>query len=47
MEENTAKVLKNVSSIAKAYVRISSVKTALTVALVAYTALKIVQTFKE
>lgn len=46
MEQNT-KALKNISSIAKAYMRISSIKTALTVFLVGYTALKAIQTFRD
>ena len=47
MGENTTKILKNASSIAKADIRISSVKTALSAALVAYTAIKIIQAFKD
>lgn len=46
MDENT-KALQNFSSVAKAYVRISSIKTALTIFLVGYTAIKAIQTFRE
>lgn len=46
MEQGT-KALKNLSNVAKIYVRISSIKTALTVFLVGYTALKAIQTFRD
>lgn len=46
MEENT-KILQNISSVAKAYVRISSIKTALTIFLVGYTTIKAIQTFRD
>ena len=46
MEQGT-KLLKNLSSVAKIYVRVSSIKTALTVFLIGYTALKAIQTFKD
>lgn len=41
-----AKTLEGMSNIAKTYVRISTLKTALTVFLVGYTALKALQIFK-
>ncbi len=47
MEQQNTKILNNISSIAKAYVRISSVKSALTVLLVGYTTFKVIQSFKE
>lgn len=46
-KETYAKVLDNMSNIARTYVRISSLKTALTVFLVGYTALKAVAIFKN
>lgn len=46
MEQGT-KAIKNLSNVAKIYVRISSIKTALTVFLVGYTALKVIQTFRD
>ncbi|MBR0534893.1 MAG: hypothetical protein IIX14_00795 [Clostridia bacterium] len=45
--EETTNTLSNITSIAKAYMRISSIKTALTVFLVGYTAFKVIQTFKS
>lgn len=44
--ERYTKALENISNIAKTYVRISSLKTALTVFLVGYTAMKAVKIFK-
>lgn len=46
MEQNS-KALKNLSNVARLYVRISSIKTALTVFLVGYTAIKAIQTFRD
>lgn len=46
MEQGT-KVLNNLSNVAKTYVRISSIKTALTVFLVGYTVFKAIQTFTD
>lgn len=46
MEQGT-KALKNLSNVAKIYVRISYIKTALTVFLVGYTAIKAFQTFRD
>ncbi len=46
MDQGT-KILQNLSKVAKTYVRISSIKTALTVFLVGYTALKAIQTFRD
>lgn len=46
-KENYVKALENVSSITKTYLRISSLKTALTVFLGIYTVIKIVQAFKN
>ncbi len=45
-KESYAKAMESMSNIAKTYVRISSLKTALTVFLVGYTALKAVEFFK-
>ncbi len=46
MEQGT-KAIKNFSDVAKTYVRISSLKTALTVFLVGYTVIKAFNTFKD
>ena len=46
-KENYIKALENVSTIAKTYMRISGLKTALTVFLGIYTVIKIVQAFKN
>lgn len=46
MEQGT-KAIKNLSNVARIYVRVSSIKTALTVFLVGYTAYKMVETFRE
>lgn len=46
-KENYIKALENISGIAKTYVRISSLKTALTVFLAIYTVIKIVSAFKN
>lgn len=45
-KEHYAKALESMSNIARTYVRISSLKTALTVFLVGYTALKAVEIFR-
>lgn len=44
--ENCTIALENISNIAKTYVRISSLKTALTVFLVGYTVMKAIKIFK-
>ena len=46
-KENYIKALENISGIAKAYLRISGLKTALTVFLGIYTVIKILQAFKN
>lgn len=46
-KENYVKALENMSAIAKTYMRISSLKTALTVFLGIYTIIKIIQAFKN
>ena len=46
-KEYYAKAMEGMSNIARTYVRISSLKTALTVFLVGYTALKAVEIFKS
>lgn len=46
-KETYSKILDNMSNIARTYVRISSLKTALTVFLVGYTALKAIAIFKN
>lgn len=46
MEQGT-KAIKNFSDVARTYVRISSIKTALTVFLVGYTVVKALRTFKD
>ncbi len=46
-KENYVKALENISGIAKTYLRISSLKTALTIFLGIYTVIKIVQAFKN
>ncbi len=46
-KENYLKALENISGVAKTYVRISSLKTALTVFLVIYTVIKIASAFKN
>ena len=47
MEQGTTKTLENMTNLAKTYMRISSIKTALTVFLVGYTAFKVIETFKK
>ena len=44
-KEQYAKILDGMSTVAKTYVRISSIKTALTVFLIGYTAVKAVRLF--
>jgi hypothetical protein len=46
-KDNYIKAVENASGIAKAYMRISSIKTALTIFLGIYTVIKIVQVFKK
>ncbi len=46
MEQGT-KTLENMTNLAKTYMRISSIKTALTVFLVGYTAYKVIETFRK
>lgn len=46
MEQNS-KTIENITRLAKTYMRISSIKTALTVFLVGYTAYKVIETFKK
>jgi hypothetical protein len=46
MEQGT-KAIMNLSSMAKTYMRISTIKTALTVFLVGYTVYKAIDTFKK
>lgn len=44
-KEQYAKILEGMSTVAKTYVRISSIKTALTVFLIGYTAVKAIRLF--
>ena len=46
MEQST-KTVENITNLAKTYMRISSIKTALTVFLVGYTAYKVIETFRK
>ena len=45
--EQGAKTLESMNNLAKTYMRISSIKTALTVFLVGYTAYKVIETFRK
>ena len=45
--ENTVKALESLSGVAKTYIRISYMKTALTALFLGYTALKAIKFFKD
>ncbi len=44
---NKADIINSISGVTKTYLRISSIKTALTFALVAYTGYQVVKTLKQ